>query len=38
LAKLLNTSAESWLNMQAALDLWEVYQHPERLASIEPVD
>jgi len=38
LAKLLNTSAESWLNMQAAFDLWEVYQHPERLESIEPVD
>lgn len=37
LGKLLGTSAASWLSMQTALDLWEVEQHPERLAEIEPL-
>ena len=36
-AKLLNTTPESWLRMQEAVDLWEVQQHPEKLASIKPI-
>lgn len=36
-AKLLNTTPESWLRMQAAVDLWDVQQHPERLAAIKPI-
>jgi addiction module HigA family antidote len=35
--KLLNTTPESWLRMQEAVDLWEVQQHPERLSSIKPI-
>lgn len=38
LGKLLGTSPESWLAMQDAVDLWEVGQHPERLAEIEPIE
>ncbi len=34
-AKLLNTSPESWLRMQQAVDLWEVTQQPEKLAGIK---
>ena len=34
LEKLLGTSAESWLRMQAALDLWDGRQQPERLRTI----
>lgn len=30
LARSLNTSAESWLNMQQAVDLWELQQHGAR--------
>lgn len=37
LGKLLGTSPESWLDMQAALDLWEVQQHPEKLENITPL-
>lgn len=37
LGKLLNTSPESWLRMQEALDLWQVSQHPEKLAGIKPL-
>ncbi|GAB4156544.1 MAG: HigA family addiction module antitoxin [Sphingomonadales bacterium] len=37
LGRLLDTTPESWLAMQSALDLWEVNQHPERLAAIEPI-
>ena len=36
-AKLLNTTPESWLRMQQAVDLWEVQQKPEKLASIKPL-
>jgi len=36
-AKLLNTTAESWLRMQEAVDLWEVAQKPDKLASIKPI-
>ena len=35
LGKLLDTTAESWLDMQNALDLWEVKQ--ERLEKIHPL-
>ncbi|MDP2232663.1 MAG: HigA family addiction module antitoxin [Actinomycetota bacterium] len=35
--KLLNTTPESWLRMQEAVDLWEVQQHPEKLAGIKPI-
>jgi addiction module HigA family antidote len=37
IAKLLNTTPESWLRMQQAVDLWEVQQQPEKLASIKPL-
>lgn len=37
LAKLLNTTPESWLAMQNALDLWLVAQDPARLAKVEPL-
>jgi addiction module HigA family antidote len=36
-AKLLNTTPESWLRMQEAVDLWEVGQKPEKLAGIKPI-
>lgn len=35
LEKLLGSSAESWLRMQEAVDLWEARQQPERFASIK---
>ncbi|MBU6483490.1 MAG: HigA family addiction module antidote protein [Betaproteobacteria bacterium] len=38
IAKVLHTTPESWLRMQAALDLWELDQHPERLAAVRPID
>jgi len=34
LEKLLGTSAESWLNMQQAVDLWQARQNTERFISI----
>lgn len=37
LARLLDTTPESWLNMQTALDLWEIAQDPDRLAEVEPI-
>ena len=36
-AKLLDTSAESWLRMQAALDLWTIELDPTLLAGIKPI-
>ena len=36
-AKLLNTTPESWLRMQQAVDLWDLAQKPEKLASIKPI-
>lgn len=36
-AKLLNTTPESWLRMQEAVDLWEVQQKPEKLEGIKPL-
>lgn len=35
--KLLNTTPESWLRMQEAVDLWEVQQKPEKLSGIKPI-
>lgn len=35
LERLLCTSAESWLRMQEAVELWEVRQQPERFATIK---
>jgi addiction module HigA family antidote len=35
LEKLLGSSAEGWLRMQQALDLWEARQQPERFADIK---
>lgn len=32
-----NTTPESWLRMQAAVDLWELEQDPARYQHIEPV-
>ena len=37
LEKLLGTSAESWLRMQEAVDLWDARQQPERFAAIKPL-
>lgn len=37
IGKLLNTTPQSWLAMQTALDLWRVAQAPERLAGIDPI-
>jgi plasmid maintenance system antidote protein VapI len=34
---LLNTTPESWLRMQQAVDLWDVQQQPEKLANIKPL-
>lgn len=34
LEKLLGTSAESWLNMQQAVDLWEARQDIQRFAQV----
>ncbi len=36
-AKLLDTTPDSWLRMQQAVDLWDVAQKPEKLASIKPI-
>jgi addiction module HigA family antidote len=38
IAKLLRTTPESWVRMQAAVDLWEIEQHPERLEAVTPID
>jgi plasmid maintenance system antidote protein VapI len=35
LERLLGTSAESWLHMQEAVDLWEARQQPERFSGIK---
>jgi len=36
-ATLLNTTPESWLRMQEAVDLWEIQQNPAAVAGIEPI-
>jgi antitoxin HigA-1 len=37
IGKLTNTTPESWLRMQAAVDLWKLEQDPKRYRHIEPV-
>jgi addiction module HigA family antidote len=37
IGRLTNTSPESWLRMQEAVDLWELEQDPRRYRHIEPV-
>lgn len=37
LARLLDTTPESWLNMQTTLDLWEIEQTPDGWKHIEPI-
>lgn len=37
LAALTVTTAESWLRMQQAVDLWELRQQREKLVGIEPL-
>ena len=36
--KLLNTSPESWLRMQEAVDLWNVQQNPDKFASVKTLN
>ncbi|HXC40434.1 MAG TPA: HigA family addiction module antitoxin [Burkholderiales bacterium] len=35
--RLTNTTPESWLRMQEAVDLWELEQDPKRYQQIEPL-
>jgi len=35
--KLTNTTPESWLRMQEALNLWELERQPKRYEAIEPI-
>ena len=37
IGRLTNTTPESWLRMQSAVDLWELEQDPKRYRNIEPV-
>ena len=37
IGRLTNTTPESWLHMQSAVDLWELGQDPKRYRHIEPV-
>ena len=37
IGRLTNTTPESWLRMQQALDLWELERDPKRYRHIEPV-
>ena len=37
IATLLNTSPESWLRMQEALDMWQLAQDPTKYRYIEPL-
>ena len=37
IARLTNTTPESWMQMQAAVDLWELEQDPKRYRHIQPV-
>ena len=37
IATLLKTTPESWLRMQAALDLWEITREPTKLAAVKPL-
>ncbi len=37
ISRLTNTTPDSWLRMQAAVDLWELERDPKRYRHIEPV-
>jgi addiction module HigA family antidote len=37
IGKLTNTTPESWLHMQAAVDLWKLEKDPKRYRHIEPI-
>lgn len=37
IGKLTNTTPESWLRMQEAIDLWELQRQPRRYRAIEPI-
>jgi addiction module HigA family antidote len=37
ISRLTGTTAESWLRMQAAVDLWELERDPKRYRHIEPI-
>lgn len=37
IGRLTNTTPESWLRMQEAVDLWELERDPKRYQHIEPV-
>ena len=37
IGRLTNTTPDSWLRMQAAVDLWELERDPKRYRHIEPV-
>lgn len=37
IGRLTNTTAESWLRMQSAVDLWKLEQDQKRYRHIEPV-
>jgi plasmid maintenance system antidote protein VapI len=37
LARLLGTTPESWLNMQQAVDLWEIEHEPKKYRHIKPL-
>lgn len=37
IATLFNTSPESWLRMQEAVNLWEIRQQPAKLAAVKPL-
>jgi addiction module HigA family antidote len=37
IGRLTSTSPESWLQMQAALDLWTLGRDPKRYEKIEPI-
>ncbi len=38
IARLLDTTPESWLRMQTAVDLWDVQREPERFKGIIPIE
>mgnify|MGYP003425653666 CR=1 FL=1 len=38
IGRLTNTTPESWLSMQSAVDLWELGKNPKRYRHIEPVE
>ena len=38
IGRLTNTTPESWLSMQSAVDLWELEKNPKRYRHIEPVE